>query len=220
MLRSVLQRVPASLPYQPSLAAPHLPSTAQQLRREALSFVTCPSPLTPRLARKYSGTSRVMAAASDDFSGREWKDGEAHEVLPKVFLGSMEAAKDKDSLKSHGVTHILTVNGKEPAFKDDFKYKVIKFGGDNGPLTPHLTESMSFVDEGVYEGGVLIHCTHGTGRSAAMAIAAAMKAGGKDAPSGIGSFHEAFRLVKSRRPGTDPPMPFQQELGEWEESQS
>lgn len=89
MLRSVLQRVPASLPYQPSLAVPRLPSTAQQLRRESLSFVTCPALFTPRVARKYSGTSCVMAAAGDAFSGREWKDGEAHEVLPKVFLGSM-----------------------------------------------------------------------------------------------------------------------------------
>lgn len=34
-----------------------------------------------------------------------------------------EAAKDKESLQSHGVTHILTVNGKEPAFKDAFEYK-------------------------------------------------------------------------------------------------
>lgn len=91
--------------------------------------------------------------------------------------------------------------------------RVINFGGDNGPLTPHLEESMSFVESGVESGGVLIHCTHGTGRSAAMAIAAAMKAGG-------GSFPEAFQLVKSRRPGTDPPMPFQQELGEWESSHS
>ncbi|CAM9325832.1 unnamed protein product [Hapterophycus canaliculatus] len=220
MLRSVLQRVPASPPRQPFLVIPQLPSSVQQLHREPLSFVTCTSLFTPRLARKYSGTSRVMAASGDAFSAREWKDGEAHEVLPKVFLGSMEAAKDKESLKSHGVTHVLTVNGKEPAFKDDFKYKVIKFGGENGPLTPHLGESMSFVDEGVEKGGVLIHCTHGTGRSAAMAIAAAMKAGGKDTPSGVGPFHEAFRLVKSRRPGTDPPLPFQEELGEWEKSQS
>lgn len=36
---------------------------------------------------------------------------------------SQEAAKDKESLKSHGITHILTVNGKEPAFKDDFAYR-------------------------------------------------------------------------------------------------
>lgn len=34
-----------------------------------------------------------------------------------------EAAKDKESLKSHGVTHVLTVNGKDPAFEDDFEYK-------------------------------------------------------------------------------------------------
>lgn len=38
-------------------------------------------------------------------------------------LRSQEAAKDKESLKSHGITHVLTVNGKEPAFKDDFEYR-------------------------------------------------------------------------------------------------
>lgn len=39
------------------------------------------------------------------------------------FSRLQEAAKDKESLKAHGVTHVLTVNGKEPAFKDDFDYK-------------------------------------------------------------------------------------------------
>lgn len=99
-------------------------------------------------------------------------------------------------------------------------FRVVKFGGEDGPLTPHLSESLSFVDAGVAAGGVLIHCTHGTGRSAAMAIAAAMKENGKGTPAGVGDFAEAFRVVKSRRPGTDPPMPFQQELGEWASSKS
>lgn len=35
-------------------------------------------------------SSPIMTApAGDDFQGREWKEGEAHEVLPRVFLGSM-----------------------------------------------------------------------------------------------------------------------------------
>lgn len=97
-----------------------------------------------------------------------------------------------------------------------FERRVINFGGDNGPLTPFLDESMSFVKTGKEAGAVLIHCTHGTGRSAAMAIAAAMTAG----EEGVGSFTEAFRLVKARRPGTDPPMPFQKELGDWEKASS
>lgn len=94
---------------------------------------------------------------------------------------------------------------------------MISFGGDSGGLTPHLDESLKFVEDGVDAGGVLIHCTHGTGRSAAMTIAAVMKANGKASPGGVGSFTEAFQVVKARRPGTDPPMVFQRELGEWEE---
>lgn len=96
--------------------------------------------------------------------------------------------------------------------------RVINFGGDNGPLTTHLKDSMDFIDAGVASGGVLIHCTHGTGRSAAMTIAAVMKANGEGRPGGVGSFTEAFRVVKARRPGTDPPLPFQVELGDWEKS--
>ncbi|CAM9601052.1 unnamed protein product [Ectocarpus fasciculatus] len=210
----VLRRVsPAFLPQQPLTAVLYAP-LARKLRAEPLPLATCSSS-----RRRVSGEMAAPAQA-DEFSARDWKDGQAHEVLPKVFLGSMEAAKDKESLKAHGVTHVLTVNGKDPAFKDDFEYKVIKFGGDDGPLTPHLGESLSFVDAGVAAGGVLIHCTHGTGRSAAMAIAAAMKENGKGTPAGVGDFAEAFRVVKSRRPGTDPPMPFQQELGEWASSKS
>eukprot|EP00904_Undaria_pinnatifida_P006129 jgi/Undpi1/2646/HiC_scaffold_13.g06024.m1 len=98
---------------------------------------------------------------------------------------------------------------------------VINFGGDNGNLTPHLDDSLAFVKSGAESGGVLIHCTHGTGRSAAVAIAAAMKAQGDGTPGGVvGGFPEAFRLVKSRRPGTDPPMPFQLELDAWQKEKS
>lgn len=79
---------------------------------------------------------------------------------------------------------------------------------------------MAFVEKGIESGGVLIHCTHGTGRSAAVAIAATMKASGKGTEGGVGNFAEAFRLVKERRPGTDPPLPFQVELGDWETSKS
>lgn len=98
--------------------------------------------------------------------------------------------------------------------------RVINIGGENGGITPHLNDSMKFVEDAVNSGGVLIHCTHGTGRSAAMAIAAVMKSKGGGTPGGIGSFDEAFRIVKARRPGTDPPMPFQKELADWKESKS
>ena len=33
--------------------------------------------------------SRMASPTSDDFSGREWKNGDAHEILPNIFLGSM-----------------------------------------------------------------------------------------------------------------------------------
>ncbi|CAM9393973.1 unnamed protein product [Choristocarpus tenellus] len=106
----------------------------------------------------------------------------------------------------------------EPKFPEEFTYRVIKMGGEGGGISEHLGECLSFVEEGSQvEGGVLVHCTHGTGRSGAMAIAVAMKDAGLHQGRGtIGDFATAFRLVKSRRPGTDPPLSYQQELAEWE----
>lgn len=37
----------------------------------------------------WTSTPTMAAPAGEDFQGRGWKDGEAHEVLPKVFLGSV-----------------------------------------------------------------------------------------------------------------------------------
>lgn len=99
-------------------------------------------------------------------------------------------------------------------------YRVLNFGGENGPLTPHLDGSMAFVDSGVKKGGVLIHCTHGTGRSAAMTVAAAMKAMGKEAGVGMGDFDEALSLVKERRPGVKAAAAFLEEIKEWGKSKA
>lgn len=125
-----------------------------------------------------------------------------------------------DINNAHNARITCTNGGTSNSRRSFYFFRVIQFGGDDGPMTPHLDESLSFVDDGVAAGGVLIHCTHGTGRSAAMAIAAAMKENGKGTPAGVGDFAEAFQVVKSRRPGTDPPMPFQKELDEWASSKS
>lgn len=60
----------------------------QTLRRTGLSVVTRHISATSSLAMATPG-----GATGGEFSAREWKDGEAHEVLPKVFLGSMVSVK-------------------------------------------------------------------------------------------------------------------------------
>lgn len=161
-----------------------------------------------------------MATVGENFKPRQFQGAEAHEVVPKIFVGSWDAAKDKESLESNGITHILTINGKEPAFKDNFEYMVINFGGEDGPITPHLDDSMSFVKAGAEKGGVLIHCTHGTGRSAVMTAAAVMTSSGGSSGGGMGDFDEAFRLVNERRPGVSAPETFLEEVKEWRKRKS
>ena len=55
---------------------------------------------------------------------RAFPDEQAHEVLPKLFVGGKAAAENKAALKENGVTHILTATGSAPPYPEDFTYKV------------------------------------------------------------------------------------------------
>lgn len=106
MFRGVLRLASCSaafLPQQRVTAVPY-PSLAGKVRTEPLSFVSCYT-----ATRRLSGKMAAPAQA-DAFSGREWKDGEAHEVLPKVFLGSMvscASAHDRQTSFTHGGGSLL-----------------------------------------------------------------------------------------------------------------
>jgi hypothetical protein len=79
---------------------------------------------------------------------RTFPGDEAHEVLPKLFIGSKAAAEDKEALLSNEISHILTATGAEPKYKDEFTYKVITLGDSGGPLTGELASCLEFIEEG------------------------------------------------------------------------
>jgi hypothetical protein len=48
----------------------------------------------------------------------------SQEILPGLFLGSMDAAHNRKELESRGITHIVTMNkDQHPPFKDFITYK-------------------------------------------------------------------------------------------------
>ena len=59
---------------------------------------------------------------------RDFPAEQAHEVLPKLFIGGQDAANNKQALKENSITHILTTTGTQPPFPDDFTYKVRSAG--------------------------------------------------------------------------------------------
>ncbi|CAM9515126.1 unnamed protein product [Phaeothamnion confervicola] len=141
-----------------------------------------------------------LIMSSDDAKKlRVMENGNAHEILPGVFLGNAAAASDLEGLKSIGVTSVVTANGKAPAFPEDLKYAVVNVNANSSGVIKYLPESLDLIENAVGSGeSVLIHCYHGTGRSAAVAVAATMKLENK-------TFEEAHALVQERRPGTDIP---------------
>ena len=52
------------------------------------------------------------------------EDNEPGEVFPELFIGSIGAAYNKESLKERGITHVLcTAAGLKPRFPTEFTYK-------------------------------------------------------------------------------------------------
>lgn len=85
---------------------------------------------------------------------------------------------------------------------------------------------MAFVKEGVKEGGILIHCTHGIGRSVPVTVAAVMAVIREELNRGsMEDFDQAFSLVKERRPSLEDVfplamLPFLEEVKEWGKRES
>lgn len=96
-MRTILLRAPVAFQVVRFIATPHsyhpsileketssvLYRTSTSVIRKALPFGSIPS------WRAWTSTAIMAAPAGDDFKSTEWIGGEAHEVMPKVFLGSM-----------------------------------------------------------------------------------------------------------------------------------
>ena len=134
-----------------------------------------------------------------------------NKIADRLYLGNLQASHDLAQLKQHGITHILTVaTGIKPLFPKEFVYKVIQVADvSSTSLMRHFPAAISFIKEGIRQGGVLVHCHAGVSRSSACVIAYLMQDKGL-------SFQDAFKYASSRRPIIFPNMGFQKQLHEFE----
>lgn len=90
------------------------------------------------------------------------------EITEGLFLGSFSEASDLGWLQGHGITSILNVTKDLPFyFKEQFKYKRIPVDDEeNTKINLYFKEIISFIEEGLSEGRVLVHCMFGISRSA------------------------------------------------------
>ncbi|TPX64435.1 hypothetical protein SpCBS45565_g05844 [Spizellomyces sp. 'palustris'] len=142
---------------------------------------------------------------------------EMQEILPGLWLGPYQCSKNKDLLKSKGITHVLCIRDSnerhvvKTTFPDDFVYHVIEVSeSPMQNLIPYFPDAKQFIDYALERGGrVLVHCNSGISRSPSFVVAYVMM-------SQRWGFQESFTFVQNKRFCMNPNEGFKYQLKEFE----
>lgn len=142
------------------------------------------------------------------------------EILPNLYLSDYVAAANPD-IVTHGITHVISLGGFEDhnlyvIHKDADYYHVFIDDHPNEPISEHFDECIGFIEHGMREGKVLVHCHAGISRSATIVIAYLMHANVKNGTPP--NYLSTYKLVKSKRGCINPNGGFIEQLMEHETS--
>jgi protein-tyrosine phosphatase len=129
------------------------------------------------------------------------------EIVPNLYVSSLQVARDKKLLKANGITHIVNASQCANAHDVDFAYLAIDIDGDEeSDINRHFTRVSRFICTAlVNRGKVLLHCAEGVSRSATFALAFFVQKRKMRS-------RDAFELVKKRRPCVCPNDGFRKQL--------
>jgi len=145
--------------------------------------------------------------------------GSMQEVCPRLYIGSMAAAKNLEELKKYNISYILNVASEVDCYyeKSD-KIKIVYhheriIDSNAYDITENgvLDECLKFIEASIKIGNVLVHCQAGMSRSGIIVIAFLMK-------SQKLSYDDAFRKVKSVRGCVYPNQGFTDQIKKYFES--
>lgn len=133
-------------------------------------------------------------------------------VLPGLYLGSIDAARNHAALRARGVTHVLTVarelSEEWAAEFTHLRVKVTDSTTEDNDLLSHFDRCSAFIDDARRDGGtVLVHCVAGRSRSAAVCCAYLMHQAA--APLSVA---QALHHVRECRPWAEPNSAFLAQL--------
>ncbi|KAI9543949.1 Dual specificity protein phosphatase 10 [Dissostichus eleginoides] len=143
------------------------------------------------------------------------ENAELTPILPLLYLGNEQDAKDIHMLQRFNIGFILNITTHLPLFHYDtglFVYKRLPATDSNKQnLRQFFEEAFEFIEEAHQAGmGLLIHCQAGVSRSATIVIAYLMKHTWM-------TMTDAYKFVKTRRPIISPNLNFMGQLLEFEE---
>ncbi|CBI33014.3 unnamed protein product, partial [Vitis vinifera] len=176
---------------------------------------SCLPPLQP-LSISRRNAEEWPRAGSDDLEQpqREFQlkkdklaffDKECSRIADHIYLGSDAVAKNRETLRQNGITHVLNCVGFvcPEYFKSDLVYKTLWLqDSPSEDITSILYDVFDYFEDVREQGGrVLVHCCQGVSRSNSLVIAYLMWREGQ-------SFEDAFQYVKAARGVTNPNMGF------------
>jgi len=133
-------------------------------------------------------------------------------ITDNLYIGSDTIARDVETLKRCGVTHILNCAGVicENYFPDEFVYKKLYlYDGSTDRADCLFYNVLEFMDDAISKDGVVfVHCHQGISRSSAMLILYLMWKENRP-------FISAHEFVKARREVCNPNAGFTCQLLDW-----
>ena len=133
---------------------------------------------------------------------------EAHEIIPNIYLGSIDSVYDITELKNKGIKNVISVIADfTPPYPDDFDYLVVNaFDTENTDLSDVFDRTNAFINDSVLNGeSILIHCYAGRSRSVSILIAYIMQEFGM-------RYNDSLNAIKNIREIVEPNTSFKAQL--------
>lgn len=133
------------------------------------------------------------------------------EIEKGLFLGNLTSATNMETLKSHKITHILTLDSVPlPSHVQQVSFLTTKYvqisDMPKEDILHHLDQCTEFIGSALDKGeNILVHCYFGVSRSSTAVIAYMMKKHNLE-------YQQAYEIVKSKRKFVHPNSGFVNQL--------
>ena len=191
-------------------------SFLDEIKTRNISLKPVQTRITRPDGKVYLETFGKCTEAGDNSNNEEFyvidskPDSDLHQVIPRFFIGSQDAASNFKGLQEHEISHILNVGGATVANLPHIIYKYMPIlDTPEFNIKDHFDDAILFVRKGLQSGSVLVHCNAGISRSSTVIVAYLMKEERR-------SLDSALQLVKKARCIAKPNPGFMKQLRSYE----